>query len=121
MFIDLDEFKNINDRYGHLGGDQVLVDLAKKVTTCLRKTDLLFRFGGDEFVAILPLTDIQQAVLVAERIHQEASKTHPIPWTVSIGIAELNIKNETAENLLARTDNALYKAKLSGKNKTVVN
>ena len=120
MFIDLDTFKEINDRYGHLGGDQVLIDLANKATTCLRQTDILFRYGGDEFVAILPLTDIQQAILAAERIHEEAAKSQTIPWTVSIGIAELTSEHDTIEDLLTRTDNALYQAKLSGKNKTVI-
>ena len=120
MFIDLDGFKEINDQHGHLGGDKVLIDLASKASNCLRKTDLLFRYGGDEFVAILPFADIEQADSIAQRIHQLANESNPIAWTVSIGIAELKSEHNTIEDLLTRTDSALYQAKLSGKNKTVI-
>jgi diguanylate cyclase (GGDEF)-like protein len=118
MLIDLDNFKDINDTYGHLEGDKVLVDFASKAKTVLRDTDRLTRFGGDEFMAILPDTDIEHASLIADRLHGAGKESQPIAWTVSIGISEWLDPDDSLAALLTRADQALYKAKALGRNQT---
>lgn len=116
MLLDLDDFKNINDQYGHLMGDKVLINFAKKSKTLFRDSDHLARFGGDEFIAVLPDTSTQQANLIAERINKAGAANDPT-WSVSIGIAEF-IDNDSFETILMRADNALYEAKSQGKNQS---
>ena len=116
MLIDLDNFKAINDTYGHLEGDKVLIDFAKKTRASLRETDQLTRFGGDEFLAILPDTDLDRALLIAQRLHEAAKRSQPVAWSVSIGISEWAGKDDNLSALLNRADAALYKAKGSGRN-----
>lgn len=118
MLIDLDNFKEINDTHGHLGGDKVLIDFSSRAKTFLRDTDLFARFGGDEFMAILPDTGLEQASLVANRFHEAGKKSHPIPWSVSIGISEWLDRDDSLADLLTRADKALYKSKASGRNQT---
>lgn len=118
MIIDLDKFKYVNDTHGHLMGDKVLVDFSKKAKNSLRETDQLTRFGGDEFMAILPHTDIRHATLVANRFHEAGKKSQPIAWSVSIGISEWLNKDDSLAALLTRADQALYKSKASGRNQT---
>ena len=118
MLIDLDNFKDINDSFGHLEGDRVLVDFSDKARDSLRETDQLTRFGGDEFMAILPNTDLAQAMLVADRFHAAASQSHPITWSVSIGVSEWSGKDDTLAALLTRADQALYQSKASGRRQT---
>lgn len=119
MMIDLDNFKNINDTYGHLEGDRVLVDFAQKAKAAIRATDQLSRFGGDEFMIILPNTALNEARLSSERIHQSARHSSR-PWTVSIGVAEWGGENDSLDALLSRADKSLYLSKKLGKNQTQI-
>jgi diguanylate cyclase (GGDEF)-like protein len=118
MLIDLDNFKNINDTHGHLEGDKVLVDFSGKAKTALRETDRLTRFGGDEFMAILPDTDAEHATLTADRLHQAGKAGQPIAWSVSIGISEWRGPDDSLAALQTRADRALYKAKAQGRSQT---
>lgn len=118
MLSDLDNFKEINDTHGHLGGDKILVDFSDKVKATLRGSDQLTRFGGDEFMTILPDTDIEQALLVAHRFHEAGSTSHPVAWSVSIGISAWLGKDDSLDALLTRADQALYKSKAHGRNQT---
>ncbi len=120
MLIDLDNFKHINDKHGHLIGDSVLVDFSQKARTCLRTTDIFIRFGGDEFFVILTNTSQHQARLVAERIHEAAMSNFSPAWTVSIGISEWKGEQDNTNALFSRADYALYEAKNSGRNNTQV-
>lgn len=118
MLIDLDNFKHINDTHGHLEGDKVLVDFSKRATRFLRETDQLSRFGGDEFMAVLPDTGLEQASLVAGRLHEAGREGRPIAWSVSIGLSEWLDQDDSVAALLTRADKALYKAKAFGRNQT---
>lgn len=118
MLIDLDNFKNINDTHGHLEGDKVLVDFSQRAKTALRETDQLTRFGGDEFMAVLPDTDIEHASLIATRLHEAGKEGHPIAWSVSIGISEWLDQDDSLAALLTRADKALYQSKAGGRNQT---
>lgn len=120
MMIDLDNFKSINDTYGHLEGDRVLIDFAQKTKAAIRETDQLSRFGGDEFLIILPNTSLKEAKLSAERIHQSAKHGSSRPWTISIGIAEWQGENDSLDALLTRADKSLYLSKKLGKNQTQI-
>lgn len=119
LMIDLDLFKSINDRYGHLTGDRVLQQVADSVRGDLRKVDLLTRWGGEEFVVLLPDTTAEQAMLLAERIRANLA-ARPVDGpghiTASIGVAQL-APNEGWEQWLARADAALYRAKKAGRNR----
>ena len=118
MLFDLDNFKEINDTHGHLEGDKILVDFATRVKGSLRGSDQLTRFGGDEFMAILPDTRLEQARVVANRFHEEGRKSQPIAWSVSIGISEWQGKDDSLDALLTRADQALYKSKAFGRDQT---
>jgi diguanylate cyclase (GGDEF)-like protein len=118
MLIDLDNFKHINDTYGHLEGDKVLVDFSKRAKQLFREIDQLSRFGGDEFMAVLPDTDLEQASMVAGRLHEAGKEGQPIAWSVSIGLSEWQGQNDTLAALLTRADQALYKSKAFGRNQT---
>jgi diguanylate cyclase (GGDEF)-like protein len=118
MIVDLDNFKDINDIHGHLQGDQVLVDFSQTAKTHLRETDQLTRFGGDEFMAILPDTDLERATLVANRLHEAGKESQPIAWSVSIGISQWLGEADSLAALLTRADKALYKSKALGRSQT---
>jgi diguanylate cyclase (GGDEF)-like protein/PAS domain S-box-containing protein len=116
--LDIDEFKQINDLYGHCAGDQTLVELANQVKHQLREIDTLARWGGDEFILILPSTSLQDAHRVAEKIRAhiaEVGLQTPLPITLSFGLAEY-LPGEGSHQLLNRADGALYRAKRLGKN-----
>ncbi len=117
LIMDLDHFKNINDSYGHQAGDRVLVDFVDRVTGLLRRPDQLGRFGGEEFVALLPETSPAEALVAAERIRAEVERTLVQPGcTVSIGVAS-SVPGESAiDTILSRADVALYAAKNAGRN-----
>jgi diguanylate cyclase (GGDEF)-like protein len=123
IIIDLDQFKSINDEYGHLIGDQVLVSAAAVFASQLRPYDLAARYGGEEFVLLLPGTSQDQAAVVAERVRNAISKLevgeYPRGITVSLGAA-CWMTGETAEETIARADKALYRAKQSGRNRVEV-
>ncbi len=118
-FFDIDLFKNINDTYGHAIGDSVLTHVAQSLKSCLRDCDLIGRFGGEEFVVLLPETLLDVAHGVTERMRRAVEQLNPLHLsrsvTISVGLAELR-ENETGDDLLARSDRALYLAKKSGRN-----
>jgi len=122
---DVDKFKVINDSYGHAAGDRVLKVIADKLNECTRETDFLARFGGEEFVLLLPGTDLDATKLVAEKLRETVSETPfhfrdtDVSVTVSGGIAQLH-KDETTSSLFERADKALYSAKEKGRNRTEV-
>jgi diguanylate cyclase (GGDEF)-like protein len=124
MMIDIDLFKQVNDTKGHLIGDQVLAGVASQIEHQLRQVDLPGRYGGDEFIALLPETDLFNAYQAAERLRRSIAKviypteTEPVRITVSIGIAGLKHSSETLETLIERADQALYSAKQAGRNRT---
>ena len=115
---DLDHFKRVNDTHGHKAGDEVLVAAAHAMGTHLRAEDQLGRLGGEEFLVLLPDTDADAAVHVAERMRAEvATAPTPVPVTVSIGIATWD--GEAPEELLHRADEALYAAKDAGRDRVM--
>jgi diguanylate cyclase (GGDEF)-like protein len=118
ILFDLDNFKEINDNYGHQTGDQVLTELAKVIGQRVRSTDYIGRWGGDEFMIISPETNLENASLLAEII-RVTLKTHdfglPCSVTSSFGITSWK-ENDIASTLIDRVDKALYKSKRSGKN-----
>ena len=121
MVCDIDLFKRINDNYGHLAGDKVLKIIAKSLQVNLRDTDFIARFGGEEFVALMPETSLQEAKIVAEKLRKEIEgspfnfKKEPVQITVSFGISEF-IGKDTATEVFERADKALYEAKEKGRN-----
>lgn len=118
LMIDLDNFKAINDSHGHQAGDRVLVDFVARVTALLRRPDHFGRFGGEEFVALLPETSLEDAQIVAERIRADIAGAGVQPWcTVSIGVAVSSADHATVDALLGRADTALYAAKTAGRNR----
>lgn len=118
LIMDLDHFKAVNDTYGHQRGDQVLVDFVNKVNGLLRRPDQLARFGGEEFVALLPETSLHEALLVAERIREACAQPGPDPrCTVSVGVTTNLIANDSVDSLMARADAAMYRAKAKGRNR----
>jgi len=123
LFLDLDRFKELNDRLGHEAGDAALRTLATVMREELREQDIIGRFGGEEFVVALPGADRLHAARVAERIRarlQALAAEDPADAlrTVSIGVATLN-DGETTSALLKRADKAMYAAKAAGRNRVV--
>ncbi|MBH3471811.1 diguanylate cyclase [Pseudomonas putida] len=116
--MDMDDFKPINDRYGHARGDAALVRVAENLRTCQRELDLLARWGGDEFVLVLPQTTLRDALEVAVRLRQVIEQLEPVGdcrLTLSYGVVQWQ-EGEDQPALLARADKALYRAKAAGKN-----
>jgi diguanylate cyclase (GGDEF)-like protein len=125
IFLDIDHFKTINDYYGHACGDVALSSVAKWIKESLRASDLVFRFGGEEFVILLSDTDINGAKLLAERIrisieqHTLAYDMSAIKITASLGVSGLQV-NDTVDSFIGRADDAMYQAKRSGRNQVVL-
>ncbi|SFP90102.1 sensor domain-containing diguanylate cyclase [Pseudomonas borbori] len=123
LLLDLDNFKDLNDSHGHLAGDEVLRGFASKLRDNLRQSDIICRWGGEEFILLLKDTSPEQARLLAEKIRQQTEhsrfsyKGASLHITTSIGLAELH-QDDSLSELLARTDRALYRAKQSGRNRT---
>lgn len=121
LLVDLDHFKKINDGFGHAAGDCVLRTTARMMQQALRTSDHLFRFGGEEFVILLPATDISGAMIVAERIrnnlerHATQWEGHTLRVTASIGAAQLQ-SGDNQQLLFDRADKAVYRAKALGRN-----
>ncbi len=122
VVADVDYFKSINDRYGHLAGDKVLKVLAKTIRQRLRRADFIARYGGEEFVILLPETDAEQALSVMDDICSQIRncpfhfKNEPLKITVSFGIAEV-AEGDEPESLFARADTAMYEAKKLGRDR----
>lgn len=125
LMFDIDHFKVVNDSYGHTIGDEVLREVSARASRNLRTFDLVARLGGEEFIVILPDTDGEAALIVAERLRQRiadvpfavsAAGAEEISVTVSIGISVGGRLGDTAESLIRRSDEALYEAKRSGRN-----
>jgi diguanylate cyclase (GGDEF)-like protein len=121
IMFDIDHFKLINDTYGHLVGDTVLMQLSKQIKELIRDIDLFGRYGGEEFIIILPDTSIDQGMIMAKRLlnkvemYKFLANNIEFNVTISIGITEY-IQNETIDKFIERTDEALYDAKKSGRN-----
>jgi len=126
LMIDIDHFKKFNDTYGHAGGDLLLAGFADKMRLVLRQMDSAFRFGGEEFVVLLPETTGQEAMIPAERIRQRIADSafpmppedRPVSVTVSVGIAGYR-DGDTVDDVIRRADLAMYAAKSSGRNRVV--
>jgi diguanylate cyclase (GGDEF)-like protein len=127
IMLDLDNFKLVNDTFGHSVGDKVLQVLAERMHQSLREVDIISRHGGDEFVVLLPETDLFAACSVAERIRQNLSEpmeienAGPLSITASLGVARgLTASTQDITSLLERADSALYSAKHNGRNRVDV-
>ncbi len=125
IMLDIDHFKEINDIHGHAGGDQVLMRLATVLRSQTRDIDTICRYGGEEFVILLPFTDLRGAMAKAEQIRRAAAvqqlrwNGQHIRFKVSLGVAELANSAWDVETLVAAADQALYQAKREGRNRTV--
>ena len=123
IMVDADKFKSVNDTYGHLVGDQVIKSIAQKIQQCLRECDTAGRYGGEEFIALLPSTSLEQALIVANRIRDsivnQRIKTDSgvLKVTVSLGVATLNDLDPNGESTIDRADQALLRAKDKGRNR----
>jgi polar amino acid transport system substrate-binding protein len=121
LLIDVDNFKNINDTYGHLIGDNILKLIVKNILKILRTDDLFVRFGGEEFIILLPKANITESMIVAEKLRLSVEQNHyqkdgmDISITISIGVSQYQ-HNDTLEQLINRADLALYSAKANGRN-----
>lgn len=120
LMLDLDDFKELNDKFGHLRGDAALRVSADVLRRTLRKPDTVCRYGGEEFMVVLPETSVEQASIIATRIFTEMELTgqeHGLPLTVSIGLTEVDSEKDDVESVLLRADHALYASKARGRNR----
>ncbi len=131
LIVDIDHFKQINDEHGHSSGDKALTSIAHTIKLNIRESDMVFRYGGEEFVVLLPKTGLKGAKVIAEKIRSKvasvrthlvndlyADKEKRVEITVSLGLAELQ-KGDSAEEWFNRADKALYQAKGEGRNRIV--
>jgi two-component system cell cycle response regulator len=127
LLLDIDYFKAVNDSYGHDAGDSVLREFAARVRRNIRSIDLACRLGGEEFVVVMPDTDLAKAYLVGERLRQciaaapfyAGERIGTLEVTASVGVAALEFADDTPELILKRADQALYCAKRDGRNRVV--
>lgn len=121
--IDIDNFKNINDKFGHQVGDDVLKLVASSMESEIRKSDILARVGGEEFSIVLPNTNLDEAMIISEKIRTKIKATSfctediEISVTGSLGVSQIEKDDTDLDDIYARADKALYKAKSSGKNR----
>ena len=128
IMIDIDYFKKVNDTYGHKFGDTVLINLSNILQNLTRKSDIVCRWGGEEFMIILPKTDEEGTFNIAEKIRLEVENlilkyedNSDVRFTISIGMSQVDIQNDMdIEASINRADEALYKAKESGRNKVCI-
>jgi diguanylate cyclase (GGDEF)-like protein len=126
IVLDIDNFKKINDRYGHKCGDKALSHVAEILQLTVRPNDILSRWGGEEFIILLPDTDIDSAVLVAERLRLGIATQaimcdkQAYNLTVTLGLAENKNNNSSLDSLIEQADHALYLGKAYGKNRSVI-
>ena len=121
IMIDIDNFKKINDSYGHRAGDKIILEISRRIKACIRQIDTAARYGGDEFAVILPNTALADATVVAERMVNVVSsspmawKKEQIPLSISVGVGQYDAQC-SPEDITSRSDQALYRAKQAGKN-----
>ncbi len=126
IMMDIDHFKRVNDRFGHSAGDQVLIDVARRLSAVVRDTDVLARYGGEEYVLLMPESTLQSAQEVAERLRRCIGQTPfntssgRVYITVSLGVANLVSNGMSIDDLLKNADRALYQAKTHGRNQVRV-
>ncbi len=126
LMVDIDNFKSINDKYGHWAGDKCLEELVKRVKSKLRESDFLARYGGDEFLIVLPGTDKDGAIRVSEKLRAHIEQTRflyrgqRIPFGISIGVCATDPEDQNLKSVLNRVDKALYNAKACGRNCTYI-
>lgn len=122
LMVDIDDFKQINDRFGHIAGDKVLIFITKLLKKALRDSDRVYRYGGEEFIILINRTDMQGAIQASERLltlcrnNQPLFQNEQIPVTLSIGMTQIQ-SGDTINSIIERADTALYRAKNSGKDK----
>jgi diguanylate cyclase (GGDEF)-like protein len=122
--LDIDHFKSFNDTYGHALGDQVIQSVAHVIGLAVRLADVVARYGGEEFIVALPDTDLEGAVIVAERIRRSVAEIaltdpegNPLRQiTVSLGVSAIRLEDERIAELVERADRGLYVAKVKGRN-----
>jgi diguanylate cyclase (GGDEF)-like protein/PAS domain S-box-containing protein len=121
LMLDIDFFKSVNDNYGHATGDQVIKAVADVLKTCTRDTDLVGRYGGEEFCVVLSKLYLDKAAQIAERIRQaiEKKSCSGVKITVSLGVSSLELNTNNPDELIDQADKALYAAKKSGRNRVV--
>jgi len=126
MMLDIDKFKNINDMYGHIVGDEVIVSCANTLKSMARKSDVVARYGGEEFILLLTQTAIEDVTSLAERIREDivqqvlrGEKNEAISYSISIGISQILEKDNSIEQVIRRADKALFEAKDNGRNQVV--
>ena len=126
LMFDVDHFKKINDNHGHDIGDQVLQIIANTARKEMRHNDILARFGGEEFIVLIPETEIEDSMMIAERIRQSIAQQQlylkpdvKLKFTVSIGVTQLNSPKQILDELIKQADIALYQAKERGRNRVV--
>jgi two-component system cell cycle response regulator len=127
LVLDIDYFKSVNDSHGHDAGDDVLREFALRIRKAIRNIDLACRYGGEEFVIVMPETDMAVATIVAERLRRRVASepfmiqqgARHLEVTISIGIAGLSGVTDNAATILKRADQALYRAKRDGRNRVV--
>jgi diguanylate cyclase (GGDEF)-like protein/PAS domain S-box-containing protein len=128
VMLDIDDFKAVNDTYGHKIGDDVIIKLANILLATSRESDIVARFGGEEFVLLLPKTEIKGAFVIAEKIRKKVQEifiplenAKKISFTISLGVSEINVQDESdVEEGIKRADSALYSSKRSGKNRVSI-
>lgn len=124
MMLDMDFFKPVNDTYGHDVGDEILVELSKRIVDSVRSSDLVARIGGEEFMVLMPETKLHDAYMMAERMRQYIANTpfrisHPdgeVQKTISIGLADMKFDGDDPASMVKRADTALYESKEGGRN-----
>jgi len=123
VFLDMDGFKTVNDRFGHLAGSQTLTEIGRLLRDVVREIDVVARYGGDEFVVVLPQTDPEGALIIAERIRRRIETTTflggmglGVRLTASLGVASFPEQGRTRDELVHKADAAMYRVKESGKN-----
>lgn len=126
LMVDIDNFKKINDVYGHFIGDQIICAVADECKKILRQTDLICRFGGEEFIALLPGTSLDVAVMIAERLRRKVEELSlevngiSVMVTVSIGVCHIKDAYDSLDTLLNQADQAMYQAKTAGRNQIAI-
>ncbi len=128
LMIDLDNFKSMNDRYGHTAGDHLLKYFSQLITETVRPSDIAARYGGEEFLIILPETAEEEALIVADRIQKRISlypfridsRKEDVQFTISVGVSTFPEFGQSGDELITLADVALYQAKKEGKNKVAI-